>query len=232
MNNLLDIYELIDISSSSEEEGEITRASTPLPRANTEYPRIIVEILNSSAEATADEEEFLDLSLDSLESECKRMKLSTSIETVESGQYPQSESPEELVMADSPESPDESLSSDIFVVETSANDKESITSSKVAEYLEKVHQEDASSYFNTPSGTPKKINFLQTSPLNDLEKRIQTITTTPSIASQLRAPGNANLLTRAALSQPALVLACGCRRLKIGRLHGGNLRFPKSYFNW
>ena len=64
-------------------------------------------------------------------------------------------------MADSPESPDESLSSDIFVVETSANDKESITSSKVAEYLEKVNQEDASSYFNTPSGTPKKINFLQ-----------------------------------------------------------------------
>ena len=62
MNNLLDIYELIDISSSSEEEGEIARASTPLPRANKEYPRIIVEILNSSAEATADEE-FLDLSL-------------------------------------------------------------------------------------------------------------------------------------------------------------------------
>ena len=112
MNNLPDIYELIDISSSSEEEGEITRASTPLPRANKEYPRIIVEILNSSAEATADEEEFLDLSLDSLESECKRMKLSepyTSFETVESGQYPQSKSPEEIVMADSPESPDESL---------------------------------------------------------------------------------------------------------------------------
>ena len=87
MNNLLDIYELIDISSSSE-EGEITRASTPLLRAKKEYPRIIVEILNSSAEATADEEEFLDLSLDSLESECKRMKLSepyTSFETVKSG---------------------------------------------------------------------------------------------------------------------------------------------------
>ena len=235
MNNLLDIYELIDISSSSEEEGEITRASTPLPRANKEYPRIIVEILNSSAEATADEEEFLDLSLDSLESECKRMKLSepyTSFETVESGQYPQSESPEEIVMADSPESPDESLSSDIFVVETSANDKESITSSKVAEYLGKVRQEDASSYFNTPPGTPKKINFLQASPLNDLERRVQTVTTTPTIASQLRVPGSVNLLTRAALSQPAPGLACGCRRLKIGRGHGGNLRFPKSCFNW
>ena len=171
MNNLLDKYELIDISSSSEEEGEITRASTLLPRANKEYPRIIVEILNSSAEATADEEEFLDLSLDSLESECKRMKLSepyTSFETVESGQYPQSESPEEIVMADSPESPDESLSSDIFVVETSANDKESITSSKIAEYLGKVHQEDASSYFNTPPGTPKKDNFLAGKPFERL----------------------------------------------------------------
>ena len=189
MNNLLDIYELIDISSSSEEEGEITRASTPLPRVNKKYPRIIVEIMNSSAEATADEEEFLDLSLDSLEAECKRMKLSTSFETVESGQYPQSESPEEEVMADSPESPDESLSSDIFVVEPSADDKESTTSSKVAEYLEKVHQEGASSYFNTPPGTPRMINFLQASPLNDLERRVQPVATTPTIASQLRAPG-------------------------------------------
>ena len=235
MNNLLDIYELIDISSSSEEEGEITRASTPLPRANKEYPRIIVEILNSSAEATADEEEFLELSLDSLEAECKRMKLSehyTSFETVESGQYPQSESPEEVVMADSPESPDERLSSVIFVVETSANDKESITSSKVSEYLEKVNQEDASSYFNTTPGTPRKINFLQACPLNDLERRVQPVTTTPTITSQLRAPGSVNLPTRAALSQPAPGLACGCRRLKIGRGHGGNLRFPKSYFNW
>ena len=234
MNNLLDVYELIDISSSSEEEGEITRASTPLPRVSKEYPRIVVEILNSSAEATADEEEFLDLSLDSLETECKRMKLSepyTSFETVESGQYPHSESSEE-VMADSPESPDESLSSDIFIVETSANDKESITSSKVAEYLEKVHQEDSSSYFSTTSGTPKNIDFLQASPLNDLERRIQTVTTTPTIASQLRAPGCVNLLTRASLSQPAPGLACGCRRLKIGRGHGGTLRFPKSYFNW
>ena len=66
MNNLLDVYDLIDISSSSEEEGEITRASTPLPRDSKEYPRIVVEILNSSAEATADEEEILDLSLTSL----------------------------------------------------------------------------------------------------------------------------------------------------------------------
>ena len=160
------------------------------------------------------------------------MKLSTSFETVESGQYPQSESPEEEVMADSPESADESLSSDIFVVEPSADEKESTTSSKVAEYLEKVHQEDASSYFNTPPGTPRMINFLQASPLNDLERRVQPVATTPTIASQLRAPGRVNLPTRAALSQPAPGLACGCRRLKIGRGHGGNLRFPKSYFNW
>ena len=100
MNNLLDIYELIVISSSSEEEVEITRSSTPLPRDSEKYPRIVIEILNSSAAATADEEEFLDLSLNSLETECKRMKLSesdTSFETVESGQYPQSESAEEIL---------------------------------------------------------------------------------------------------------------------------------------
>ena len=72
MNTLLVVYELIDISWSSEEEGEITRASTPSPRHSEEYPRIVVEILNSSAEATADEEEFHDLSLNSLETECKK----------------------------------------------------------------------------------------------------------------------------------------------------------------
>ena len=105
MNNLLDVYELIDISSSSEEEGESTRASTPLPRDNKVYPRIV------AAEATADEEEFLDLSLNSLETECKRMNLSesyTSFETVESGQYPVSESAEKII-ADSLESPYESF---------------------------------------------------------------------------------------------------------------------------
>ena len=169
MNNLLDIYELIDISSSSEEEGEITRSSTPIPSDCRAYPGLVIEILNSSAEATADEE-CLDLSVNSLETECKKMKLSesfSSFETVESGQYPHSELTEEVI-ADSPESPDESLSSDIFIVEAPAVQTESVTSSKVAEYLEKVQQEDASSYFVTPPGPLRRINLLTTSPLNDL----------------------------------------------------------------
>ena len=146
MSNLMDIYELIDISSSSEEEeGEITRSSTPMPENNGKYPKIIVEILNSSAEATADEEEFLDLSLNSLETECKRMKLSesyTSFETVESGQYPQSESEEEI--ADSPESPDPSLNPDMFVVEKPCEEEmSSMTSSKVAEFIRQATEDDA-----------------------------------------------------------------------------------------
>ena len=103
MSNLLDIDELIDISSSSEEEGEIERASTPLPRDSQVNPRIIIEIPHSSAEATADDEEYLDLLLDSLETDCKRMKLSdsyTSFESVESGEYPHSTDSEEA-LADS-----------------------------------------------------------------------------------------------------------------------------------
>ena len=153
MSNLINIYELIDISSSSEEEGEITRSSTPLPKANGKYPRIVVEILNSSAEAMADEEELLDLSLNSLETECKRMKLSesyTSFETVESVQYPQSESEEEI--ADSPESPDPSLSSDVFVVEKPCEEEmSSMTSSKVAEFIRQATEDDACSYFESPA---------------------------------------------------------------------------------
>ena len=34
-----------------------------------------------------------------------------------------------------------------------------------------MHQEDSSSYFVTPLGTPRKINFAHASPLNDLEVR-------------------------------------------------------------
>ena len=211
MNNLLDVYELIDISSSSEEEGEITRVSTPLPRDSKEYPRTIVEILTSSAEASADEEEFLDLSLNFLETECKRMKLSesyTCFDTVESRQYPQTESSEKK-LADSPESPDESMSPDIFVVEAPANDEKLITSSKVAEYLEKVRQEDSSSYFNTPPGPPRKISFRTARPLNDFEER-RNINDTAELGMSLssltlmpRQPGN-NVLSRlVALSQPA-----------------------------
>ena len=154
MSNLMDIYELIDISLSSEEEGEITRSSTPLPKDNGKYPRIIVEILNSSAEATADEEEFLDLSKNSLETECKKMKLSesyTKFETVESGQYPQSESVEEIM--DSPESPDPSLNSDVFVVEKpSEEETASMTSSEVVEFIRQATEDDTCSYFESPHG--------------------------------------------------------------------------------
>ena len=46
--------------------------------------------------------------------------------------------------ADSPESPDENRSSEIFIVGHAAHE-ESATSSRVQEYLEQVHQEDSSS---------------------------------------------------------------------------------------
>ena len=133
---------------------------------------MIVEILNSSAEATADEEEFLDLSLNSLETECKRMKLSesyTSFETVESGQYPQSENEEEI--ADSPESPDPSLNSDVFVVEKPCEEEmSSMTSSKVAEFIRQATEDDACSYFESPRGPLKVWGEQKKESLNDLDK--------------------------------------------------------------
>ena len=73
MNNLLDLYELIDISSSNVDEGEIKRASTPLPRNSEINVRILFEVSNPSVEANADEEENFELSLESLESECKKL---------------------------------------------------------------------------------------------------------------------------------------------------------------
>ena len=237
MNNQLDVNELrVDRHLIVTRGGRRDHKSFyPVTQGWQKYPRIVVEILNSSADATADEEEFLDLSLNSLKTECKRMKLSesyTSFETVESRQYPHWESSEKII-AHSPESPDESMSSDIFVVEASANDEKSITSSKVAEYLEIVRQEDSSSYFNTPPGTPRKISFRTTSPLNDLEERRSTNVTAelgmrlPTLLPMPRHPGKNVLPRSVALSQPAPGLGCTCRRIAIGRGHGCNLRFPR-----
>ena len=119
--------------------------------------------------------------------------------------------------------------SGVFIVEShKPHSTDSITSTVIAEFLDQVREEDSSSYLVTPPGLLKKA----ISPLNDLEKRTYRDATTPMLVSQPRTPGSANFPTRAALSQPAPGLACGCRRLRIGRGHGGKLRVPKSYFNW
>ena len=249
MNNLLDIYELFDISSSSEEEGEITRSSTPLPRDSENYPRTVVEILNSSAEAEADEEEFLDLSLNSLETECKRMKLSesyTSFETVESGQYPQSESEVETI-TDSPESPDPSLNSDVFVVEKPHEEEtSSMTSSKIAEFIRQAAEDDASSDFESPRGPLRVWGEQKKESLNDLdEKRGPAVMPSsrdqavdPNVYElqyplyQPRFQGRTIRSMTVALSQSAPRLGCGCLRVGFGRGHGCTARFEKTYFNY
>ena len=252
MSNLLDIYELIDISSSSEEEGEIERASTPLPRDSQVNPRIIIEIPHSSAEATADDEEYLDLSLDSLETDCKRMKLSdpyTSFESVESGEYPHSTDSEEAP-ADSPESPDEqekgednsSLNSGVFVVEGHyTHSSETVTSTNVADYLEHVTREDASSFFVTPPGPLRRVNLWPISPLNDLEEKRTAATSSKRNNNyeqfqhqrfQFGQPGRAFRPMTVALSQSAPGLVCGCRRVGYGRGHGCTAKLANRYFRY
>ena len=175
MNSLKNVYELIDISSSEDESQLVERSSTPLPRETMPNYRVILKNSLSSAEAVADEEEYFDVSADSLEASYKRIRLNSSLSSIDSSSYPQQEgnvvaqAGEEI--PDSPESPDESMSSDVFVVEEATNNEPSFSSSKVAEYLEKVYREDSSSYFVTPLGIPRKINFTLASPLNDLEAR-------------------------------------------------------------
>ena len=130
------------------------------------------------------------------------------------------------------------MCSDVFVVEEPASQSDSATSSRVLEYLEQVNQEDADSYFETPPGSPKKINFLPVSSLNDLdEPREVNTSNSPSTENNSmtflpRLPGGGFNPRRPALSQPAPGLACGCRRVGIGRGHGCNARFPKWYFNY
>ena len=70
--------------------------------------RVTLDISHSSVEAMAEYEKDLNSSLDSIETNCKRLKPSNSFETVESGAYPISfENYEEGEIVESPESPDE-----------------------------------------------------------------------------------------------------------------------------
>ena len=153
-NSLKNVYDLIDIYSSEDEEGTLERASTLLPLEIIPSYRVILQVSHSSAEATADEEECFDISTDSLESSCKNLRLNCSLELIEPETYAPRQNPTERQnedVPDSPESPDESMCSDVFAVEESPDNAESITSSRVEEYLEMVQQKDSASYFITPS---------------------------------------------------------------------------------
>ena len=189
----------------------------------------MLEVPHSPTEATVEDEEYFDLSLVSLESDCERMKLNQSYESIESEESLETEMALENLReegpADSPGSPDENLSSEIFIVEHAAYE-ESVTSIRVLEYLEQVQPEDYSSYFITPPGIPRRISFQPVSLLNDLEKEYKRtlLHRFLSLNCELRAV-------------PTLPQEWPCHsplpvRLRIGRGHGGNLRFPKSYFNW
>ena len=168
-------WSLVD-SSSSDEEGILERAaSTPLARLEVPNYRVVLEIPHSPAEVTVGEEEYFDLLLESLVSDCKRMKLSLGYESIRSEKITDAEGTSEDLHqeepTESPESPDESLNSEIFVVEGHQTPEGSVSSSQVLQYLEQVAQEDSNSCFVTPPGPLKKAYLQNSSPLNDLEKQ-------------------------------------------------------------
>ena len=55
MNSYKNVYELIEISSSEDEEEFLERASTPLSRKYVSNYRIVLEMSHSSTEVRADE---------------------------------------------------------------------------------------------------------------------------------------------------------------------------------
>ena len=100
------------------------------------------------------------------------MILNLSYEFIESEESPETELALENLReegdADNPESPDKTLSSEIFTAEQAAHE-ESVTSSRVIKYLEQVQQEDSSSYFVTPPDIPRRIDFHPICPLRKRE---------------------------------------------------------------
>ena len=122
MEALKKIYEPIAISSAIEDEKMASeRSSTPLPKPQHMNYRVVLEISHLSAGAVANEEESFDLSAESLENNCKRMRLNSRFESLNEEELPcarmNKEQCPEQEYADSPESPDPSLNSDVFVVE-------------------------------------------------------------------------------------------------------------------
>ena len=125
MNFYRGTYELVDIFSS-DEEGMIERASTPLLRCEILNYRVVLEIPLSPAEATVEQEECFELSLESLKADRKRMKLSLSYEFIRCGELSDVE--------------DES----IIVVKGQTAIEESVSSSRSLEFLELVDRENFS----------------------------------------------------------------------------------------
>ena len=116
---------------------------------------MVLEISHSSAGAVADEEEYFDISTDSLEKNCKRMRLNSSFESLRTDELANSGAEEEQCpvpnYADSPKSPDPSLNSDVFVVgKPHAVETTSISSSDIAECVRQTTEDDGDSYFPSP----------------------------------------------------------------------------------
>ena len=209
--------------SSEYEEGFLERVSTPLPRERIPNYRVVLEISRSSAEAVTDDEEYFDVSAESLVIICKKMRLNSKVDCLESEMGHQQEdiieTQEDEELPDSPESSEESLNSEVFVVEKHWAPEESTSSSNTLKNLEQTNREDSSSYVDTPPGPLRKINPQPISPLNDLKEKKYTgrNTTTSAFAPKLsflpRQPGRGVRPTSVALSQPAPGLGC-CRKRK------------------
>ena len=125
------------------------RASTPLPRESISNYRIVLNTSLSPTEAVADEEEYFEISADSLEADCKRMRLNSTLESLESGELASNSLKSNYSsVKESPENPDEDDSkpnSGVFVVEGHcALSPKSITSAVIPDYLEHAAREDAS----------------------------------------------------------------------------------------
>ena len=187
-------YDLVDIIERRRGNPRKSLHPSPLPRCEIPNYRVVLEVPHYATEATVGDEEYFALSLVSLESDCKRMRLNLSYESIESHETEMSlENLREEGPADSTESPDGSLSSEIFIVEYAAHE-ESTPSTRVLEHLEQVQQEDSNSYFVTPPGTPRRRSIQPLSPLNDLEDRrdkavsASTSESVPQLSLQPRQP--------------------------------------------
>ena len=136
------------------------RTSTPLPKSQQMTYRVVLEISHSSAGAVADEEEYFDLSADSTENNCKRMRPNSTFESLGADELVNSEVEEEQaqhrIMQTRQKTPLPSLHSDVFVVETYHTvETTSITSSDIVEFVRQATEGDADSYFVTPPGPLK-----------------------------------------------------------------------------
>ena len=219
----MEVVELINLISPCKTVSDSQTVNTPVPKTKGTRRKQTINLSSTSLEVKLRDDDELDLSIEMIQENYKRMKLESDknsfISLLSEEGYPPS----------NPESPS---SQSGFMVEgqgTNSSDyyeEESVIDTGLAAE-EDSNKENHSPYFITPPGPLKQLEVRVNSSLNDLISPQVSISSQRSQREAVNQPNKQSSPARqpfarqfrpmtVALSQSALGLACSCRRVHFG----------------